>query len=544
MLVMAPRGSRSRVWLRHKLWSDKSDEQSGASLRQSLLDIRKAFGAFADLVLHADKNTVSLNMDAVDVDVTQWIKGDRPSSEFFDANFSVDDNFLEGLAVRDPEFQDWLSKERMIIKRRLDDAGFQIDLQPKASTVTPLFENFGETKFFPPEAPVPQTMANWNIVILPNRSLGLPAKLQGYQANLERLLERSFLEAGDFNVTRFAGDLGYAHQTGQIAPGTLAVQISVNHFGSAVQADVTLQEADTGALIWVGDAFSQLSGIPVLPTGFGHDLISRALEQVTRHMLDRTDPEDQTHIAHAVAAMFRLSKTDLERSEEILKSIIQIKPTAQALAWLAFNMTFRVGQRMSFQDAQTIELAQEYAQKALDIDRNNALVATLVAHVHSYLFGEYDFAAGLFEQALKTNPSQTLAWDLYGMLHAYAGQPEKAVLMADWACALGAHSSHKYYFETTRAIAGNFAGKHRTAIEAGKSALSVRPDFNSLLRVLVSSHAHLGELDMAAHYLEKLLQVEPGFSVRGLKDAGYPGLDTEGGKQFIKGLLKAGVPKA
>ncbi|WP_420861680.1 SARP family transcriptional regulator [Algirhabdus cladophorae] len=523
------------------MWSDKTDEQSGASLRQSLLDIRKTFGVHADRVLHADKNTISLDMDSVDVDVTQWIKGDRPSAEFFDSNFSVDDNFLEGLAVRDPEFQDWLLKERTIIKRRMDDAGLQIDLQPKSSTVTHLYQPDRPQSSAPFETPLRQALSACNIVLMPNRSLGLPVGLMGQQSKLEHLLERSFIEAGDFNVTRFDGDLGFAHQTGQISDGTLAAQITLNQFGSSVQADIVLQEADSGRVIWVGAAHTHLSGAMVLPTGFGHNLISQVLEQTTRYLLDRTNAEAQPHIAHAVSAMFRLSKEDLERSEVILKGLIQQHPTAQAYAWLAFNQTFRVGQRMSFEDAQTIELAQEYAQKALDLDRSNSLVATLVAHVHSYLFGEYDFAAGLFEQALQSNPSQTLAWDLYGMLHAYAGQPEKAVLMADWACELGSDSPYRYYFETTRAIAGNFAGKHRTAIEAGKSALAVRPDFNSLLRVLVSSHAHLGETEQAAHYLEKLRTVEPGFSIRSLKDAGYPGLDTEGGRKFIAGLKKAGV---
>jgi len=116
--------------------------------------------------------------------------------------------------------------------------------------------------------------------------------------------------------------------------------------------------------------------------------------------------------------------------------------------------------------------------------------------------------------------------------------------MARWARHLGAFSPHRYYFETTRAITGNFSGEHRTAIEAGQSALAERPDFNSLLRVLVSSSAHMDRPDEARIFLNKLLVVEPNFSISSLREAGYPGLDTEGGRHFLDGLVKAGVRKS
>ncbi|WP_412842370.1 AfsR/SARP family transcriptional regulator, partial [Cereibacter sphaeroides] len=71
MLAVAPRGSRSRVWLRDKLWSDRGEDQASASLRQALLDIRKSLGPRAAHVLTADKNTVSLDLAAVAVDALE-----------------------------------------------------------------------------------------------------------------------------------------------------------------------------------------------------------------------------------------------------------------------------------------------------------------------------------------------------------------------------------------------------------------------------------------------------------------------------------------
>ncbi|MGO8264209.1 tetratricopeptide repeat protein, partial [Rhizobium ruizarguesonis] len=87
-------------------------------------------------------------------------------------------------------------------------------------------------------------------------------------------------------------------------------------------------------------------------------------------------------------------------------------------------------------------------------------------------------SANLFEKSIRLNPSLPLSWDLYAMLHCYAGQPDKAVAMARWVQELGVYSPHKYYFDTTKCIAAALAGDHAAAIAAGEEALRARPNFN------------------------------------------------------------------
>ena len=74
MLALAPRGSRSRVWLRDKLWSDRREDQAAASLRQALLDIRKSLGTEHKDVLHAEKYSVTLDLSRVHVDVIDLVE--------------------------------------------------------------------------------------------------------------------------------------------------------------------------------------------------------------------------------------------------------------------------------------------------------------------------------------------------------------------------------------------------------------------------------------------------------------------------------------
>ena len=51
----------------------------------------------------------------------------------------------------------------------------------------------------------------------------------------------------------------------------------------------------------------------------------------------------------AVHAMFRLSRDDLDRAERTLRRLAGRAPSARAYAWLAFLLTFKVGQRFSDQ---------------------------------------------------------------------------------------------------------------------------------------------------------------------------------------------------
>lgn len=547
MLAVAPRGSRSRVWLRDKLWSDRGEDQASASLRQALLDIRSALGADAARAFSADKHTVSLDLAAIKVDALEAMK---PGG--LGGIAGQTDNFLEGIDVRDPEFEEWLMLERQSWHRRIEEAGFAHDLAPKAKA-----EDHRQSVAVPQTAQRPADPGHqphsepglqaWRVALMPPVILGGDPAAVLVQADVQRALLAAFQETGDLRMVDMAptpfGDLigGYARLPEQI---NLTAQVRVFADPVMLRVAIVLQSPLDNTLIWADEV--QLRRQQANDPSIAMPLIVRATEEALRHFLRRSGTEvaeAEGRLAAAVTSMFRLTRDDLDRSEATLRRHITAHPSAQGYAWMAFLNTFRVGQKFNPNDAPLIEETQHFARRALEMEPANALVSALVGHIHSYLFGEFDYAAGLFEQSLRVNPAQTLAWDLYAMLHAYAGQPKRALAMARWARHLGAFSPHRYYFDTTRAITGNFSGEHLTAIEAGRAALAERPDFNSLLRVLVSSNAHMDRPDEARIFLNKLLTVEPNFSVNSLREGGYPGLDTEGGRHFLDGLIKAGVRK-
>jgi tetratricopeptide (TPR) repeat protein len=311
--------------------------------------------------------------------------------------------------------------------------------------------------------------------------------------------------------------------------------------------DTVIGSVADGRLAWLGGATIDRRSMDHGDPSAAYPLIAETVDRLQglfhqRAAQDADEVTEPENLYGAVHAMFRLSRDDLDRAEKTLRKLIGRMPSARAYAWLSFLLTFKVGQCFADQ-ASTAEEAQYFARKALELDHGSATVMALVGHVHSYLFGEYDFASGLFERAIQANPAQVLAWDLYSMLHAYVGQPQKGLALANWGRHLGSHSPHRYYFDTSACINAALAGNHREAITAGEQALRERPSFNSLLRYLVSSHAHEGDIAKARALLERLMIVEPGFSIGSLIEARYPVLQTEGGAHVIAGLRKAGVTR-
>lgn len=111
---------RSRRWIEAQLWSDRDANQSSASLRQVLVEVRRAFGDLSH-ILKSDREHVWLDKERVEIDLI-----DR-KEEALNAHLRGRD-FLEDLTIRDEAFEDWLRQEARAIER---------DLTTKARSATP-----------------------------------------------------------------------------------------------------------------------------------------------------------------------------------------------------------------------------------------------------------------------------------------------------------------------------------------------------------------------------------------------------------------------
>src|SRR3954465_5135013 len=69
ILALTPTRRRSRPALQDKLWSDRGPEQGAASLRQTLTEIRRAFGEAHRDCLISDMRGIGLAVERVALDL-------------------------------------------------------------------------------------------------------------------------------------------------------------------------------------------------------------------------------------------------------------------------------------------------------------------------------------------------------------------------------------------------------------------------------------------------------------------------------------------
>lgn len=111
-LVLQPGRAQSRDKLATLLWANSSDSQARQSLRQALADLRKLLGGAADLLVCTNE-TVTLAAGAIDVDVLEFQQclGTATAEALARAVELYHGDFLDGLYLRAPDFDDWRALE-------------------------------------------------------------------------------------------------------------------------------------------------------------------------------------------------------------------------------------------------------------------------------------------------------------------------------------------------------------------------------------------------------------------------------------------------
>ena len=114
VLAMGSGDVHSRERLAGLLWSEHGDRQARDSLKQALLRLRRCVGGVEGGVLRSDRQSIVLERAAIDVDVLTFerLVAAGTLDSLARATEIYRGDLLEGIAIRDPAFEDWLLVER------------------------------------------------------------------------------------------------------------------------------------------------------------------------------------------------------------------------------------------------------------------------------------------------------------------------------------------------------------------------------------------------------------------------------------------------
>ena len=245
----------------------------------------------------------------------------------------------------------------------------------------------------------------------------------------------------------------------------------------------------------------------------------------------------------AIPLMYSMERKKYEEAGDMINRALAIDPNnAMVAAWAAFWQVFYVGQGWAADTERAMAAAEDLALRAIKIDPENAEALGIYGHVSSFLHKDFDTATHLFNRALRLNPNLAFLWVLSSATSCYVGEPDVALERLERYRDLAPFDPYYSWFESFFTIAYTFKGDYEKAVVFGRRVVKSNPEYSNGYKPLIAALGHLGRCDEAKRYVDKLLALEPNFSVE-LFGKVYPFKYQSDRERYMNGLRLAGVPE-
>ena len=239
---------------------------------------------------------------------------------------------------------------------------------------------------------------------------------------------------------------------------------------------------------------------------------------------------------------YRRGKADNKEAQRLFRAALAINPDyPQAMTALAIAVTNAGYIGWADDVERSYTEAYELAQRAVALDGRYPDAHFALGLVCMWT-RRFDRAMAEFQEAIKLNPSFAAAHALLGHLYLFTGQPEEAIVAAEKGIRLDPRNPRQ--FMRLPALAGaHYQLRHyEQAVEIGRRAWALNPNWPGGLRYVVAGLGQLGRIEEAETALAELKAHDPGLArVRGLLTRFYR--SREGVDHLLDGLRKAGMPE-
>lgn len=498
LLARTPERRRSRRWLESRLRSDRGAEQASGSLRQALMEIRRALGPGADLLL-TDRESVAFPGLATDLDedpeaAARALAGGR--------------EFLEGLDVADDEFEDWLRAERQRLAadgRGAQAGGFSL-------------------------APTPLLVS----------ARDLPGGTAGFVAlALADAIGRLVTEFAEVEIYDDAPD-GSTELSLPARGLVLTVQGAL--LGGALQVLVTLALRPARRILWSRRAILPLDAADLAAAGDFPQIVYQAAEAVFTAItaLPRRSDEEvavDAAIGEAVRDMFTFDAERLRRADRRLGEVTAATGLPRAWAWRAYLRQIMAVERTE-PDWDRLRLeADEYSRRALEQPGASPLILALGSQVRAMLDSDHETGSALARESLLQSPFNAFGHAAMSGALLRAGRAEEALAAARQGSLVAGRSAFAFWWEALAGLSAMQLGRLDEAAAHYQAAHIRAPGFRAPLRHLIVLHLVAGRTEKAEQMMAALRRIEPDFTLtRVREDGSYPAATLRNGPLLRKAL--------
>jgi DNA-binding SARP family transcriptional activator/Flp pilus assembly protein TadD len=244
----------------------------------------------------------------------------------------------------------------------------------------------------------------------------------------------------------------------------------------------------------------------------------------------------------ALPLIYTMERQKYQEAGNLIQRALTIEPeNSMAVTLLAYWHLWHVGQGWTNDAAGTFATMETLCVQAMKLDPENSEAMGIYAHSLAWK-KEFDHAVQYFDRALRLNPNLASVWALSAATYCYIGEPEEALRRLSRHRELCPIDPYFSVYENIYVIAYTFKRDYERAVIVGRRVVRSVPDFINGYKPLIASLGHLGRREEAARYVDKLLSLEPDFTVEKFGKT-YPFKLAEDRENYCKGLRLAGVPK-
>ncbi|MDD1534721.1 hypothetical protein C7U89_14890 [Bradyrhizobium sp. WBOS4] len=511
LLATAPFGRRTRPFLQDTLWGTACYDTGRQSLRRALSDIRQIMGDCFTDVLSSTNSDLTLDLARV-----SFIG--RPGSG----------ELLEGINLKEDGFNSWLGAMRQNPQQIYSLYG--CSTQSLAAPMLPF------------------------VAVLPFRTIGGTPEHAVLGDWLAEEVSRSLSRSNLTSVISHWSSRALDHRAVDIA--TVRAQLAVDYclVGTLRVAtreiilDADLVDTISGRILWtrqfagpIGRFMDRCAeGVAEIVRAIGATVADDAISHVSDRRL--SDVEDHRLLVAGVGLMHRPALRDFARSRELIEETLKRAPNAaEAHAWFGKWHALSVFNGWSTDPAKDTRIALDSTARALDINPDNAFCLTIDGFAHNNLLRRMDIASARYDEALRRNPNEALAWLLKGALNAFQDHGPTAVTAAERARRLSPIDPFRYYYESLSATALLSAGRYAEALDFAECSLQRHHRHISTLRTKIVALHNLGRNEDAKRAASDLLTRQPHFTVSAYR-RDHPAADYNFGKRAAEALSAAGIP--
>jgi len=296
---------------------------------------------------------------------------------------------------------------------------------------------------------------------------------------------------------------------------------TVRRSGNHVRVTGELIESATARHVWadrydgtMGDIFALQDEMTMSVIGAVEPTLRKAeVERARRKRPDNLDAYDLFLRALPFAAT--AMPEDADKALELLEEAIRLEPDYAIvhafIAWCHEQRYLRGGLQ-----PETREAARKHAHAAIASGSDDAMALAMGGFVVAVMERDYTTALDALDRALALSPSSALAFGFSSIVRAWIGDDVTAIAQARIGIRLSPYDPLIYLPYVGLAYANFFAGEWEQAANAARKASHANPRFSVPCYLLTASLVRSGRIAEARSSSERVLELQPGFTVSGL----------------------------